>query len=103
MNTSQIATLTNLSLDPTGNGVDLRRPKPTPAWFVFEDREYVVNHGAKPRGFGTWAFSTKRNPDASSPDMLWSPSLTFGEAKRWAQSQIKAKGATGLVVLFVQP
>jgi hypothetical protein len=36
--------------------------------------------------------------------MLWSPSMTYGEAKKWARQQVQAKGLSlDVVVLYVQP
>lgn len=78
-------------------------PKAKPHVF-FDDREYLINHGAKPRGRGRWAFSTKRSPDVSGPNILWSPyDILFSDAKMWAKQQVQANGGTGTVVLYVQP
>jgi hypothetical protein len=57
-----------------------------------DDGGYRFNHGAKPRGRGTWAFGPKRNTDAMSPDMFWSSFVTYAEAKRHAVAHFAAKG-----------
>lgn len=58
----------------------------------FIDTEYKFSHGHPPRGRGSWAFSVERNPDSTDPAILWSPSMTFTEAKQWARQQTKARG-----------
>jgi hypothetical protein len=84
-------------------------PAPAPAakskpHVIFDDREYLRNHGAKPRGRGRWAFSAKRSPDVLGKDILWSPyNLLFSDAKMWARLQVQSMGGTGTVVLYVQP
>ena len=59
----------------------------------FSYRDYVSEHGKMPRGYGSWAFATKRNPD--SKDILWVVG-TFSEAKRKAKEHFK-----GAWVVFV--
>lgn len=56
----------------------------------FDDTEYRFNHGAAPRGRGSWAFvfvvgySAKR--DYTNDEVWFSPgALTLGEAKKAAR------------------
>ena len=52
----------------------------------FSNRDYISEHGKNPRGYGMWAFATKRNPDES--DIFWfTGSLT--EAKKAAKEHFK--------------
>lgn len=49
----------------------------------FNTTDYVFSHGHTPRGRGSWAFfptSACRIEDA-----IWSPSMTYTEAKRWVK------------------
>lgn len=75
---------------------------------IFEDCEYVNNHGAKPRGRGGWVFSEERRP-MTVDDMYWAPgALTLIEAKRLATEHYRMKAAkSGHVgdwtVVYVQP
>jgi len=68
----------------------------------FDAIEYRINHGAEPRGRGSWAFSFKREPDVQRDEVLWSPSMTYGEAKKWARQQVKER-CSGYVTLYAQP
>ena len=61
---------------------------------------YFSSHGRKPSGTGCWAFAPRRTEDAASPDMLWSASLPYGEARRWALAEAKRRGWK---FLFVMP
>jgi hypothetical protein len=120
MTNAQVASMFALALDPTGNGADRRDASPAtttasttnaPAsktvktHVEFYTTEYQINHGAEPRGRGSWCFSEKRHPDVcAKTGVLWSPSMTFGEAKKWAREQIRAMNlSTSIVVLWVQP
>ena len=68
----------------------------------FDTAPYRSSHWAEPRGHGQWAFAFKRNPDVGNDELLWSPSMTFGQAKKWARQQVKER-CSGHAVLFVQP
>lgn len=68
---------------------------------TFDTSPFVRSHFYAPRGRGSWAFSTESNPDVLGPTMLWSPSMTFGEAKSWARQQVQGRGRR--LTLFVQP
>lgn len=69
-----------------------------PAQVLVDDRDYVRNHGAKPRGRGQWAFSTvhPNRPDYLD-HMLWESGL-FGEAKRAAQARAAGLGVSVIYV-----
>lgn len=62
-----------------------------------ETREYENSHGHGPRGRGSWAFQV----GSDVTDVLWSPSMTYTEAKKWAREQ--AKKYCGPVILYVLP
>lgn len=67
----------------------------------FRTVEYTCNHGAEPRGRGSWAFCEERLP--LNKELLWTPSLTYGEAKKWVREELAKRGVQGPVVLYVQP
>jgi hypothetical protein len=66
----------------------------------FDDSPFVRSHMTAPRGRGSWAFSFEgREP-------IFSPSMTLGEAKKWAREQVKAAapaGYAGQVVVSILP
>lgn len=53
--------------------------------------EYEFSHGCAPRGRGSWAFAEDRNAHACSQQILWSPSMTYPEAKKWARDELKRR------------
>lgn len=57
--------------------------------FITTDYEFSHNH--TPRGRGSWAFCEGRNPDCTSNAILWSPSMTYSEAKAWARREFKRR------------
>ena len=64
---------------------------------IFETREYRSSHLREPRGRGSWAF---RHLD----ETIWSPSMTYGEAKRWARAEWQARRPTaGTIIVYVLP
>ena len=77
----------------------------------FDTSEYERSHGAKPRGRGSWAFSTTREMDYElgkeersgrfvvGPTYVWVHQATFAEAKREAAAIARAKGWHGLYVM----
>lgn len=68
----------------------------------FDAGEYIATHGRAPRGYGSWAFSTKRNPDVTNPDeCFWAPVGTFAEAKRWMRQHAKTRFGATTGVVFV--
>lgn len=56
----------------------------------FDTFTYELSHGKSPRGRGSWAFCPfhLRNAEDYMTRTLWSPSMTFTEAKKWAKAQI---------------
>lgn len=56
----------------------------------FETLPYEIEHGCSPRGRGSWAFCPfhKRNASDYLDFTLFSPSMTFTEAKRWAKTKV---------------
>jgi hypothetical protein len=60
--------------------------------FEFSTTDYEWAHGREPRGRGSWAFSLERNPDVSADTVLWSPSMTFTDAKRWFAAEAGRRG-----------
>jgi len=49
---------------------------------TFNTREYERSHFKKPRGYGVWAFM-----DESGDDWMFSPQMTYTDAKAWAKEQ----------------
>lgn len=71
---------------------------------AFRTDDYVASTGKEPRGRGSWAFSTVRDIDSSSPDIFWSPSCTYAEARKMARAhfaalKVKVDGAVEVWVL----
>lgn len=72
----------------------------------FNTAPFVASHGKEPRGRGSWAFGTVRNPNVANQDICWfSPGgMTFGEAKKWAKREVARRfGPDASGELFVQP
>lgn len=67
----------------------------------FETLPYELSHGRSPKGRGSWAFCPfhKRNAHDYLDWTVFSPSMTFSEAKRWAISQELLQGAPVIAVL----
>ena len=61
----------------------------------FETREFRANHGAEPRGRGSWAFALDRE---GTRDLRWFHGMWFAEAKKAARAAFPAGS-----VLWVQP
>lgn len=53
---------------------------------TFSNRDYIAEHGKNPRGYGSWAFATKRN--AKDEDIFWATG-TLTEAKKAAKAHFK--------------
>lgn len=73
---------------------------------TFDTNPFVASHGTHPRGRGSWAFGTVRNPDVCNDDQCWfSPGgMTFAEAKKWAKREVARRfGPDADGTLFVQP
>jgi hypothetical protein len=73
--------------------------------FEFNTATYEFSHGRTPRGRGSWAFGTRRNPDVMNPrECFFSPGeLTLAEAKKWVRQHVALMGVQGKVTLFVLP
>ena len=66
----------------------------------FITTDYRFDHGAEPRGRGSWAFSPRRHPAADDKTIFWSPAeATFAEAKKAARAHFKGTGIAFLWVL----
>ena len=57
---------------------------------TFNESTYIFNHGAKPRGRGSYAFALSAAP--KSEDIIWTPVGTYAESKRAAAAVLKARG-----------
>ena len=72
---------------------------------TFDVRGYEASHAKLPRGRGSWAFSTEREP-RSDDEILWAHG-TFSEARREATAYFKkfcaAHGIKRDVLLHVLP
>lgn len=71
----------------------------------FNTRDYEFSSGHSPRGRGTWCFSLDRNPDMSirnDPRTVWTPSMNYGGARRFARQEFQARGFRDVDV-YVQP
>ena len=72
----------------------------------FDDTPFRTSHWTSPKGRGSWAFSTEKNPDPTNPDACWfTPGgMTFTEAKAWARKEVARRfGADARGVVYVQP
>jgi hypothetical protein len=69
----------------------------------FNTIEFVKSHGCAPRGRGSWAFSSERNGPIEN--VLFSPSMTYAEAKKWARAEIEQRvaGEVDYLTVYVQP
>jgi hypothetical protein len=68
----------------------------------FETGYYSRNHGAQPRGDGTWAFSEEHKAARASGDDIFWANGTYGEAKKKAAAHFKALGISrGELNLYV--
>ncbi len=64
----------------------------------FSTSEYEYNHGAKPRGRGSWAFAFDCNEKPEA--LFWTPgSTTYGEALKLARAEAKRRGASMVTVV----
>ena len=66
--------------------------------FVFDTSEFCLSHGREPRGRGSWAFAFGRQ--ARVEEVIFSPSMTYTEAKRWFRANHKC--ASEDTVVYVQ-
>lgn len=71
----------------------------------FDTAPYRNSHLSGPRGRGSWAFGLSRDADACDREqVLWSPSMTYSEAKKWAREEIKRRfGPAASGTLYILP
>ena len=62
---------------------------------TFETTPFELSHGRSPRGRGSWAFCPfhLRNANDYIDHTLFSPSMTYAEAKRWMKAHPQAAAA----------
>jgi hypothetical protein len=68
--------------------------------FEFNTTPFVWSHGRAPKGRGSWAFRVR---DLSA-EPVFSPSMSFTEAKAWIKNRIRPEvpeGFAGVVVIEV--
>jgi hypothetical protein len=68
--------------------------------FYFKTTEFVMAHSRQPKGRGGWAFEFNGRPP------VFSPSMTYGEAKKWVMDYIRCEAPAdfkGCVVVNVCP
>lgn len=64
----------------------------------FNTAKFVFSHGKEPKGRGSWAFAFE------GLEPIFSPSMTYAEAKAWARGKVKAvapAGYAGTVIVDV--
>ncbi len=66
----------------------------------FSSIEYEISNGRKPKGTGSWAFSTERNPKVED---MWFFFGTLAEAKKQAAAKAKAMGIPSGTTLYILP
>ncbi len=76
----------------------------------FEAERYAWEHGRRPSGRGSWAFAENWNEPADSDKMIWTPSMMYTEAKRYARDEARRREMKkpeeerrDFIVLFVLP
>lgn len=52
----------------------------------FDTSPFYRSHRKEPKGYGSWAFGPDYNADVS--ECLFSPSMTYTQAKKWVKEQI---------------
>jgi hypothetical protein len=58
-----------------------------------DDSDYRRSHMTSPRGRGSWAFQI----GGSSLPMIWTPSMTYADAKVWAKAAVRQMIAAGAI------
>ena len=71
---------------------------------------FYRSHLRNPSGRGSWAFSLQSNPRDVLKDVVFTPSMTYADAKVWIKAWFRAQQATGTypsdlsdVTLYAQP
>lgn len=75
-----------------------------------DDTDFVHSHMRTPKGRGSWAFATTdaARHDVMHPTLIWTPSMTYTDAKVWAKAKARAMQADSLlpqgsITLYSQP
>jgi hypothetical protein len=77
-----------------------------------DDSPFVRSHMKGPKGYGSWAFSLERNPRDVCKDVVFTPAMTYSDAKVWikawfrdqqAAGQFPSPGNLGYVEIYAQP
>ena len=61
----------------------------------FDTSNYEFSYGVAPRGRGSWAFAF----EGHGP--LFSPSMTFGEPKKWVQAEVAKRAPAGYARIVI--
>ncbi len=54
---------------------------------TFNDGPFITSHGRSPKGRGSWAFADCPDPDMN--EVIFTPSMTYTEAKTWMRKHLK--------------
>jgi hypothetical protein len=67
----------------------------------FNTSPFERSHGRSPRGRGSWAFCSNwvLNREDYLDHTVFSPSMTYGEAKKWAKAQPELANVDVIAVL----
>ena len=68
---------------------------------TFNDTPYRNSHLTAPRGRGSWAFGD--SPDTPIDKVVYSPSMTYAEARKWMKKSLEFMGGQGSVEIYVLP
>lgn len=75
-----------------------------------DDSPFRRSHMRSPSGFGSWAFSLEANPRNIGRDVVFTPAMTYRDAKVWARAWFRQQQAAGTipadvaaVTLYAQP
>ena len=60
---------------------------------------FRLDRGRSPRGRGSWAFHPDSQVDPCSDEVIWTPSMNYGEAVKYARQIAAERGWDFLVVL----
>ena len=64
-----------------------------------DTRLYAMAYGRSPKGRGGWAFHPDADVAATDPSIIWTPSMTYDEARRVARKIAARRGWDYLVAL----
>ena len=71
---------------------------------------FVRSHMRNPSGRGSWAFSLQPYPRDVCKDVVFTPSMTYADAKTWIKAWFREQQAAGkfpsdlpMVTLYAQP